>query len=357
MGVRRSSTCASRRSASGRRCSRATPSSGSARTRRPSRAGSRVGMPRERIIGAARARRTSGRRPRPGRAGRTASSTSTAARSSAAAAPSARRAASASASSSSGTSSSWSSTSARTGTLTPLPKQNVDTGLGLERAAMLLQGVDSIFEVDNVRALITWVEERSGKRYGESELVTKACRVIADHARAATFLLADGVLPSNEGRGYVLRRVIRRAVHFGRRIGLESPFMSEVSALVRERDAGVVPRARASTGARSRSTCARRRSASRRRSRAASGCSRSSADSGDVSRRRRVPAPRHVRLPARADAGARGRARPRRRRGDVHPADGRAARALARPQSSVARRGARQRPAGPSSSATRRPRC
>jgi alanyl-tRNA synthetase len=120
------------------------------------------------------------------------------------------------------------------GSVTPLPKQNVDTGMGLERAAMLLQGVDSIFEVDNVRALISWVEERSGKRYGESELMTKACRVIADHARASTFLLADGVLPSNEGRGYVLRRVIRRAVHFGRRIGLESPFMWEVAGLVRE---------------------------------------------------------------------------------------------------------------------------
>jgi alanyl-tRNA synthetase len=120
------------------------------------------------------------------------------------------------------------------GTLTPLPSQNVDTGLGLERAAMLLQGVDSLFEIDNLRALMTWVEERSGKRYGESELVTKACRVIADHARASTFLIADGVLPSNEGRGYVLRRVIRRAVHFGRRIGLESPFMPEISDLVRK---------------------------------------------------------------------------------------------------------------------------
>src|SRR3954447_9858541 len=120
------------------------------------------------------------------------------------------------------------------GTLTPLPKQNVDTGMGLERAAMLLQGVDSIFEIDNVRALISWVEQRSGKSYGESELMTKACRVIADHARAATFLVADGVLPSNEGRGYVLRRVIRRAVHFGRRVGLESPFLWQVSKLVRD---------------------------------------------------------------------------------------------------------------------------
>ncbi len=119
------------------------------------------------------------------------------------------------------------------GTVSPLPKQNVDTGMGLERAAMLLQGVGSIFEIDNVRALMAWVEERSGKRYGESELVTKACRVIADHARASTFLIADGVLPSNEGRGYVVRRVIRRAVHFGRRIGLESPFMHEISEVVR----------------------------------------------------------------------------------------------------------------------------
>jgi alanyl-tRNA synthetase len=120
------------------------------------------------------------------------------------------------------------------GTVTPLPAQNVDTGMGLERAAMLLQGVDSIFEVDHVRALITWVEERSGKRYGESELVTKACRVLADHARASTFLIADGVLPSNDGRGYVVRRVIRRAVLYGRRIGLASPFMPGLAGVVTE---------------------------------------------------------------------------------------------------------------------------
>jgi len=120
------------------------------------------------------------------------------------------------------------------GSLTPLPKQNVDTGMGLERAGMLLQGVGSIFEIDNVRALMSWVEERSGKTYGESQLVTKACRVIADHARASTFLIADGVLPSNEGRGYVLRRVIRRAVHFGRRVGIDSPFMWEISDVVRD---------------------------------------------------------------------------------------------------------------------------
>ena len=106
------------------------------------------------------------------------------------------------------------------GSVVPLPKQNVDTGLGFERTAMLLQGVGSIFEIDNMQGLMRWAEERSGVLYGESERATKAHRVLADHARAATFLIADGVLPLNEGRGYVLRRVIRRAVRFGRQIGL-----------------------------------------------------------------------------------------------------------------------------------------
>ena len=107
------------------------------------------------------------------------------------------------------------------GSLTPLPKQNVDTGLGLERGAMLLQGVESIFDADGYQQIMEWVAENSGSRYGESELATKAHRVIADHGRAMTFLVADGIVPSNEGRGYVLRRVIRRAVQHGRRIGLD----------------------------------------------------------------------------------------------------------------------------------------
>ena len=107
------------------------------------------------------------------------------------------------------------------GSLTPLPKQNVDTGLGLERGAMLLQGVESIFDTDGYQQIMEWVAESSGSRYGETELATKAHRVIADHGRAMTFLVADGIVPSNEGRGYVLRRVIRRAVQHGRRIGLD----------------------------------------------------------------------------------------------------------------------------------------
>jgi alanyl-tRNA synthetase len=120
------------------------------------------------------------------------------------------------------------------GTLSELPRQNVDTGMGLERTASLLQDVDSNFDIDNVRGLIAWAEEHSGTPYGGDSETIRVHRVIADHARAATFLIADGVLPSNEGRGYVLRRVIRRAVQYGRRIGLTSPFLPDLSEIVRE---------------------------------------------------------------------------------------------------------------------------
>jgi alanyl-tRNA synthetase len=118
------------------------------------------------------------------------------------------------------------------GTLTPLPQQNIDTGLGLERAAMLLQGVDSIFDTDAYQQIMEWVATESGVRYGDSEQATKAHRVLADHGRAMTFLVADGIVPGNEGRGYVLRRVIRRAVQHGQRIGLESPFLGGLAGAV-----------------------------------------------------------------------------------------------------------------------------
>jgi alanyl-tRNA synthetase len=106
------------------------------------------------------------------------------------------------------------------GTLTPLPKQNIDTGLGLERGAMLLQGVDSIFDSDGYQRIMDWVAAESGVRYGDSEQATKAHRVLADHGRAMTFLISEGITPSNEGRGYIVRRLIRRAVQQGQRIGL-----------------------------------------------------------------------------------------------------------------------------------------
>jgi alanyl-tRNA synthetase len=123
---------------------------------------------------------------------------------------------------------------AENGSLTPLPKQNIDTGLGLERLAAILQGVPSVFENDHFRPLVELGERLSGRRYGEGGGVTRALRVLADHSRAMTFLLADGVVPSNEDRGYILRRVMRRAIQQGRSIGLESPFLARFADVVIE---------------------------------------------------------------------------------------------------------------------------
>jgi len=106
------------------------------------------------------------------------------------------------------------------GTLTPLPRQNIDTGLGLERAAAIVQDVRSVYETDGYREIMAWIAAESGIAYGDSPVATKAHRVLADHGRGMTFLVGDGVTPSNEGRGYVLRRIIRRAVQQAQRIGL-----------------------------------------------------------------------------------------------------------------------------------------
>jgi len=108
------------------------------------------------------------------------------------------------------------------GRRTPLPNPNVDTGMGLERAAMILQGVSSIYETDLFDSIVYRVGELAGKPYGHDHETDVAIRVVAEHTRAASFLIADGVVPSNEGRGYVLRRLIRRAVRFGRKLGLKS---------------------------------------------------------------------------------------------------------------------------------------
>jgi alanyl-tRNA synthetase len=106
------------------------------------------------------------------------------------------------------------------GTLTPLPEQNIDTGLGLERGSAILQGVRSVYETDGYREIMDWIAAESGVAYGDTPEATKAHRVLADHGRGMTFLVGDGVLPGNEGRGYVLRRIIRRAVQQAERIGL-----------------------------------------------------------------------------------------------------------------------------------------
>ncbi|HEY4279944.1 MAG TPA: alanine--tRNA ligase [Conexibacter sp.] len=110
-------------------------------------------------------------------------------------------------------------------TLTPLPAKNIDTGLGLNRFAAILQGKESVFETDQFWPLIELGEQLSGRRYSQDEETTRALRILADHTRAMTFLVADGVVPSNEDRGYILRRVMRRAIQHGRRIGIQPGFL------------------------------------------------------------------------------------------------------------------------------------
>jgi len=111
------------------------------------------------------------------------------------------------------------------GSLTELPMRNIDTGMGLDRMAAILQDVPSVFETDLVRPLIDLAEEMSGRSYGEGGAVTRAMRIVADHSRGAAFLIADGVVPSNEDRGYILRRIMRRAIQQGRTLGLEAPWL------------------------------------------------------------------------------------------------------------------------------------
>jgi alanyl-tRNA synthetase len=120
------------------------------------------------------------------------------------------------------------------GTLTPLPQQNIDTGMGLERMARILQGAASVYDTDGYQAIMDWIASASGVAYGSTPDATKAHRVLADHARGMAFIVAEGVTPSNESRGYVLRRIIRRAVQHGLRIGLSSPFLPGLADAVIE---------------------------------------------------------------------------------------------------------------------------
>jgi len=127
------------------------------------------------------------------------------------------------------------------GTLTPLPKQNIDTGMGLERISRIVQNVPSVYDTDGYQAIMSWIASASGVAYGSSPDATKAHRVLADHGRGMCFIVAEGVTPSNEARGYVLRRIIRRAVQHGLRIGLESPFLPGLADAVIEQMGDAYP--------------------------------------------------------------------------------------------------------------------
>ena len=127
------------------------------------------------------------------------------------------------------------------GALAPLPHPSIDTGAGLERLAAVLQGVTSNFDTDLLRPIIAFVEELCDQSYGSDPARDVSMRVIADHARSTTFLVADGVLPSNEGRGYVLRRILRRGLRHGRLLGLDDPFMAKVTRRVVELMQGAYP--------------------------------------------------------------------------------------------------------------------
>ena len=118
------------------------------------------------------------------------------------------------------------------GNLNPLPKPNIDTGMGLERLAAVVQGVTSNYDSDLFTGIIRFIEKISGRTYGKNGEDDISIRVIADHSRAVTFLIGDGVLPGNEGRGYVLRRILRRAARHGKLLGLNRPFLYEVAAVV-----------------------------------------------------------------------------------------------------------------------------
>jgi alanyl-tRNA synthetase len=125
--------------------------------------------------------------------------------------------------------------------LVELPMRNIDTGLGLNRMAAILQGRESVFETDQFQPLIDLGQELSGKRYGTGHPTDRALRILADHARGMSFMVADGVVPSNEERGYVLRRVMRRAIQQGRTLGMEGGFLVRYAGVVRELMGGAYP--------------------------------------------------------------------------------------------------------------------
>lgn len=122
-----------------------------------------------------------------------------------------------------------------------LPNPNIDTGMGLERLACVMQGAANLFETDTIRSILNHVEKLSGKQYKQEKQTDISIRVITDHIRSTVFMVGDGILPSNEGRGYVLRRLLRRAARHGRMLGIDHPFLVELCDTVIEQNKGPYP--------------------------------------------------------------------------------------------------------------------
>ena len=127
------------------------------------------------------------------------------------------------------------------GTYTPLEKKNIDTGAGLERLACIMQNVDNLFEVDTIRAVLDKVCSLAGTAYHQNQKSDVAIRVVADHIRSTTMMICDGIIPSNEGRGYVLRRLLRRAARYGRLLGIKGLFLDELALVVIGESAAAYP--------------------------------------------------------------------------------------------------------------------
>ena len=223
------------------------------------------------------------------------------------------------------------------GSLPPLPAQNIDTGLGLDRMAAILQDVPSVYETEHFLPYVRFGEELSGRSYGRDDdpAATRALRILADHGRGMAFLIADGVVPSNEDRGYILRRIMRRAIHQGRVLGIDEPFLVRLCDVVREVMGGAYPQL--ARGARHDREVGRGRGGGvRPHARSGREAARRDSDSDEKRghllgvRGGGVQAPRHLRLPLRADQGAAGRGGPGGRRPGLRGADGRGAQGRAR---------------------------
>ena len=196
------------------------------------------------------------------------------------------------------------------GTLTPLPAQNIDTGLGLNRMALIQQGAETIFETDQFAPLMALGRELADAATDDE----RALRILADHSRAMTFLIGDGVVPSNEDRGYILRRVMRRAIQQGQRIGIEGVFLPRFAEQVIEIMGAAYPELVGSRDSILKWVTAEEEGF-RRTLEQGTKLLDELLDAGELGGRGRLPAARHVRLPDRADARDRRRARrPVRRR-------------------------------------------